>query len=430
MSSNVCLSVACHNPTVWLNCVSSGALWDRFETCSSKYLADMGEPTISITPMLSYYSRFPNIVVSGAGTVIAVFSRPPGAGIFAKRSEDGGETWGALIDVSKISDADAGSWTMGGGVTVSEGSSTIFAFCERWFDSKAAPMGRSVYLSEDDGRTWRAAYPTFTNDTRNNPPDLHMNEHGIALQRGPHRGRLIRPTRSYAGQNYGNFQQHYTGTIMSDDGGASWRAGEPLRVYGVGEAAIVELSNGTLLYNTRRHWAPPEEGPPLRRWAASSHDGGETWSDVRLVPQLPDGPQNSPYGLMGGLTRLPLDGFDVLLFSNVDSCCARERGTIWVSLDGGLSWPIKRLVPTHAVEREEPQGEASFERLLIENPRHFGYSSLVAGRPGTQSEGWIYLLYEGPRMEVVRLNLAWVLFGGIPNVPFVDEDSGGMLLVD
>ncbi|MCZ7639814.1 MAG: glycoside hydrolase [Verrucomicrobia bacterium] len=60
--------------------------------------------------------------------------------------------------------------------------------------------------------------------------------------------------------------------------------------------------------------------------------------------------------------------------------------------DGGRTWPVKRLV--------------------YDGP--FAYSSLEAGRPGTPSEGWIYLLFEGgPRGggTIARFNLSWVLEG-------------------
>ena len=37
---------------------------------------------------------------------------------------------------------------------------------------------------------------------------------------------------------------------------------------------------------------------------------------------------------------------------------------------------------------------------------------MTAGRPGTPSEGWIYLLYEGAGGgRIARFNLAWLLEG-------------------
>ena len=95
---------------------------------------------------------------------------------------------------------------------------------------------------------------------------------------------------------------------------------------------------------------------------------------------------------MGGLTRLPVKNRDALIFSNIESPSGRHHGTIWASFDGGKTWPVKRLV---------------FEG-------RFAYSSMTSGRPDTQSEGWIYLLYEGGKEgggTLARFNLSWVLGG-------------------
>ena len=96
---------------------------------------------------------------------------------------------------------------------------------------------------------------------------------------------------------------------------------------------------------------------------------------------------------MGGLVRLPVAGKDILVFSNIDTANAkRERGTVWTSFDGGKTWPVKRLV--------------------YEGPS--AYSSLTAGRPGTPSEGTIYLHFEGgPKggSQVARFNLSWLING-------------------
>jgi sialidase-1 len=61
------------------------------------------------------------------------------------------------------------------------------------------------------------------------------------------------------------------------------------------------------------------------------------------------------------------------------------------------------------------------KRLVYEGS--FAYSSLNAGRPGTGSEGWIYLHFEGgPEggSTVARFNLSWLLAGsrtGNGNIP-------------
>jgi sialidase-1 len=90
--------------------------------------------------------------------------------------------------------------------------------------------------------------------------------------------------------------------------------------------------------------------------------------------------------------RLPVEGRDILLYSNADEASEeRVRMTVWASFDGGASWPVKRLV-------DEGPG---------------AYSSLEAGRPGTPSEGMIFLQYEerGGGGRLARFNLSWVLAG-------------------
>jgi hypothetical protein len=74
------------------------------------------------------------------------------------------------------------------------------------------------------------------------------------------------------------------------------------------------------------------------------------------------------------------------------------------SEDGGKTWPLKRLV------WKDP----------------FQYSSLSAGRPGTASEGWIYMHFEGrlPQAHVARFNLSWLMAGEPTSdgeVPKIDQ---------
>ena len=250
-----------------------------------------------------------------------------------------------------------------------------------------------MYVSSDDGKTWNKIETNIKPDSKGNDPSMHMNEHGITLRHGKHKGRLIRPSRWYAGQNHSSkWPQHYTNAIYSDDGGKTWQTSEPFPANGTGEATIAELSDGTIYYNSRRHWA--EEGAnPRRRWTATSTDGGHTWENLTFCEVLPDGPQNTNYGCMAGLTRLAVKGRDILIYSNCDSPSGRVKGTVWASFDGGKTWPIKRLV---------------FEG------RH-AYSSLTSGRPGTATEGMIIHHFEGgPKggSAVARFNLAWILEGG------------------
>lgn len=319
--------------------------------------------------------RFPNVVVAVDGTVLATWGSKS---YKVRRSEDGGDTWGPDITV-----ADPGF--QGGGAVVDERTGEILVFVE----GGHPPAPLTVYRSKDQGRTWNVEDVTIAPDTKGNVPSMHMNEHGITLRRGPHAGRLLRPTRSYAGGNQRDaWPNHYTNAIYSDDGGKTWRTSAPFPAMGTGEATLAELSDGRIYYNSRRHLST-DGLDPRRRHIAWSADSGATWENLSVSDELPDGDQNRDYGLMAGLVRLPVKDQDILIFSNIDSPEGRKQGTVWASFDGGKTWPVKRLVTAGG----------------------FAYSSLDAGRPGTPSEGWIYLLFEGSGATMARFNLTWLLDG-------------------
>lgn len=337
----------------------------------------LGKPQMEMRQVFKT-ERFPNVVVTLNGTVLATWGN---SSVRARRSEDGGKTWGDEIVI-----ADPGF--QGGGVTVDETTGDILAFVE----AEHPPAAITVYRSRDDGKSWQRQEVTIHPDSKGNMPSMHMNEHGITLRHGQHKGRLLRPTRWYAGKNDRSlWPEHYTNAMYSDDGGETWHTSDPFPENGTGEATLAELSDGRIYYNSRVHWQ--ERPQNTRRRSAISNDGGKTWGDWRVIDILPDGHQHRSYGCMGGLARLPIAGKDILIFSNIDTANpTRERATVWASFDGGETWPRKRLVFA---------GKSA-------------YSSLAAGRPGTPSEGWIYLHFEGGPdggSQVARFNLSWLLEG-------------------
>jgi sialidase-1 len=334
------------------------------------------KPAAFDTQRLFPKGRFPNIVVAMDGTVLAAFGN-----VEIRRSEDGGKSWSPSTLIAK-------GFSISG-LTVDEISGDILAFMEEGHP----PSPLHLYRSKDAGKTWAKQEFVLHPNSLGHTPALHMNENGICLRHGRFKGRLVVPCRWYGRTNYPPefFHTHYTCAMFSDDGGRSWKTSEPVPIMGCGEAAIAELSDGTLHYNTRRHWAPTREDS-LKRWNATSTDAGQTWQDPRRSKTLPDGNTDSTYGLMGGLVRLPVLGRDILVFSNIVSDKGRRNGHVWASFDGGKTWPVRRQV---------------FEG-------NFAYSALNAGRPGTPSDGVIHLLYEGGPQgggTFARFNLAWILEG-------------------
>tara|TARA_B100001123_G_scaffold445435_1_gene597025 strand:+ start:1141 stop:2289 length:1149 start_codon:yes stop_codon:yes gene_type:complete len=337
----------------------------------------LGDPVFDKKRLFSD-QRYPNVVVSKKGTVIAVWGN---SGVAIRRSEDGGKSWGEPINVSE-------KGYNGGGAIVDNDSGDMLLFVEE----RQPPAPLTVYRSKDDGLNWKSQKTVIEKDLNGNNPSMHMNESGITLMAGPKKGRLLRATRFYgSNEREAEWSKHYTNAIYSDDGGKSWKTSSPFPENGTGEAALVELSDGRIYYNSRVHW--PERPNNRRRREAWSFDGGETWKDWKIVQALPDGDQGRAYGCMAGMTRIPSNDKDVIIFSNLDTDAShRERVTVWASLDGGKTWPVKRLV----------DGGRS------------GYSSLSVGRHGTPSEGWIYLHYEHDPFKgshMARFNLSWLLEG-------------------
>ena len=337
----------------------------------------LGTPRLELRQVFQN-QRFPNITVATDGSILATWGSE---GVQVRRSSDGGSTWSEAHIVQKTG-------FQGGGITVDEETGDVLMFIE----DRHPPAPISIYRSKDHGVTWNKQVTEIRPNSLGHMPSMHMNDHGSTLQFGKYAGRLIRPTRWYAaGNRREEWPNHYTNAMLSDDHGLTWQASEPFPEKGTGEACIVELSDGTLYYNSRVNWEKADRN--TRRRCAYSKDGGMTWTDWRVIDILPDGHQHRSYGCMGGLVRLPVNDRDILVFSNLDTPNAsREYITIWVSPDGGMTWPVKRLVYA---------GPSA-------------YSSLNAGRHGTASEGSIYLMFEGGPgggAQVARFNLSWVLQG-------------------
>jgi len=368
---------------------STGLISCKNQPSAEQYRQE--EPFFDITTLFDD-ERFPNVVVATDGSVLATFggTSPVSEGhLKIRRSEDGGATWTATDTIAATI-----QWH-GGGTIVDENSGDIMLFAERRPFTDRNPSGELLFLrSQDHGKTWVEEEIEIHPDENGFIPAMHINERGITLQFGEHAGRLLKATRVWPfaipeGNEPDVWDQHYTNAMYSDDGGQTWYSSAPFPAYGTGEAAIEELSDGTIYYNSRRHYSTDGMNPRMR-YIAWSYDGGETWEDLSLSDDLPDGPQDTDYGLMAGLVRLPIDDHDILIYSNVDSEQGRVIGTVWASFDGGQTWPVKRVV-------DEGQ---------------FAYSSLAAGRPGTPSEGYIYLLYEGRSgANMARFNLSWITDG-------------------
>jgi sialidase-1 len=305
--------------------------------------------------------RGPNITIALDGTILAF-----GAGGL-RRSQDGGETWGEPRKVPQE--------------------------CARIVDENTGDIlivglrhGDRLWRSSDQGKTWKKDSTTLKpNEVMKwlertglkkrataelsdvDAPRYYMHagasETGITLRHGENKGRLLntatfRPCTSVHPTGREPVDAVYSCAIYSDNGGKTWQVSGLFPEGYTEEAALAELQDGRIYYNSRSHkgyydesfYSEPQpdkvpEEERLRR-IAWSYDGGETWEDLRISNILPDGGgYDRGYGMMGGLVRLPVKNRDILLYSNADTKGGeRKKITIWVSFNGGKIWPLKHLV--------------------------------------------------------------------------------------
>ena len=357
--------------------------------------------------------REPYLAIAVDGTLLALRNKAH----HLRRSEDGGQTWGDIIEVP--------FGYLDTNMIVDENTGDILTV--RLWEERDR-----LWRSKDHGKTWqeedivlkpnevmkwleqtglktRGTNEGSATDSGKYFMHANANESGITLRHGKHRGRLLatatfRPHAKAHPSDRAPVDVIYNCAVYSDDGGATWQVSGFFPEGYTEEGAVAELSDGRIYYNSRsckgfydkaraRELADDER---LRRTAWSC-DGGQTWESLEVNPVLPDGGgYDRGYGMKAGLTRLPVKDRDILIYSNSDTAGgAREKMTVWASFDGAKTWPVKRLVYA---------GPSA-------------YSSMVAGRPGTPGEGRIYLLFEGVEshayngMQIARFNLSWILKG-------------------
>lgn len=213
-------------------------------------------------------------------------------------------------------------------------------------------LGTFQMQSTDDGRSWslervmEEPYElTHTNEKKILATlHTHGGAHGIQLRHGKHRGRLLCPSRIFAGiytswEEIRNFV--YNNAVYSDDHGKSWHVSAPVQL-GTGEGTLIELENGEILYNSRAYFG---DG---KRYLAKSRDGGESYRDAGTDPFLRE---ETRIGCNASFLRvereelgeelcskyLPEDADSVTVFVNPRSETRRNL-TACISFDSGKTW--------------------------------------------------------------------------------------------
>lgn len=271
-----------------------------------------------------------------------------------RRSQDSGETWGRLRVI-----ADAGTDALNNPLAVQcRNTGVIILMYQKYpatsesevqdasewishseqdfapnFHEGAVGEGYdgkicSTYLrrSVDDGCSWSIPQDITKNVKRPRYVTSYAGGpgSGIQLRNGKWRGRILMPF------SQGPWNDMKVYALLSDDGGESWRYGSVAPNSNgaqANEVQMAELGNGDLYLNARSFDASQ------RRLWAMSNDGGESWSELRDAPDLPDPRCHSSI-----LALDPSFERDTLLYSGPLHESMRKNGTLMRSLDRGRSW--------------------------------------------------------------------------------------------
>ena len=261
-----------------------------------------------------------------------------------RRSTDGGDTWGNVV---VLHDAGGDSLNDPLVLQVREGPNAgriiliYMRFPQGCHTNCVVPgydgpnICRNYMMhSDDDGVTWAQPVEVTQQVRRETTNFAGTPGFGIQKRYPPNAGRLVFPLR----QGPAGTVKIYA--LYSDDGGDTWTWGDLVddsQTPGGGdEVQMIELVDGSLMLNARSY-----SGTKHRK-IARSVDGGQTWSPLVDENQLIE-PQ-----VMAGVIRYtdPLDGYTQsrILYAGPFSQSSRVLGTVHLSYDDGVTWPIRKTI--------------------------------------------------------------------------------------
>ena len=318
--------------------------------------------------------RIPSIVQAPNGDLLVIAEkRNDGIGdignhdIVMKRSRDKGKTWGAEQVIFDDGDRVCTDLTVG----LDRGTGKLWLFFLR--DKKKY----AHFTSTDSGATWQG--PVMIHDQVTRPEwdalqgkadegaDPSSAGRGAmwakgwaqrygcgpgnaitVLQAGAKAGRIIVPARHREDIGGGKLRS-FAHTFFSDDHGATWNLGGNIGLH-TSECQLTELANGDVRVMSRNESA--DDAPDnLRHLTAISHDGGETWSDLRRAEEL-----ITPrcHGATERFTLASQHDKNRLLFSSPASPFRQKEHpygrynlTVRLSYDEGATWTAGRTIWPH-----------------------------------------------------------------------------------
>ena len=277
--------------------------------------------------------------------------------LYLRRSTDGGKTFGDPIYIAKGQEFFENGYgeTMNNPAMVCDENGDLHII----FSCNVGREGIWYSKSTDDGLTWSA--PRDLSDMlgfgKNYRHIACGPGHGICLENG----RLL----FTVWVDIGTYSVH---TIYSDDNGATWNFGG--KVSGnKDESCAVELSDGSVMVNSRQYTFASEESP-YRRYSISK-TGINGWSVTKADQGLIDP------ACAASMCAVDIEGLPyAVLFVNCASMTSRNNVTVKCSFNDGLTW----------------------EKEIVLDYTNGGYSDIAV-----DSKGKVYVVYEANQGNTIQL---------------------------
>lgn len=319
--------------------------------------------------------RIPSVIATKNGTIIA-FSEARAFGqdqaendIVARRSIDGGKTWGERVIV-----AEEGKSSLNNIVAIYlENEDRILLIYQRYPPKMREGMARtndgdymrcySIY-SNDNGETWGKPHE-ITKELCPEGISQFCTGPGIGIEvkYGPHKGRLIVPCNA-VNPIWFNYLAY------SDDKGETWQITKEHSSYGTNESQVVQTGDNEFLINSRYHiyqndtsylapkgWSPWQFAKVVRNRALTRvvlSDNASQWSETESRKDIPDALCQGSIVRYSGLGDKKKS---ILLMSNSSSeysyCNESEypskapmrcNGSVRYSLDEGHTWSAPKRI--------------------------------------------------------------------------------------